>query len=369
MAATTERTILAGGCFWGMQQLVRRLPGVVSTRVGYSGGDVKNATYRQPRHARRSDRDHVRPESDELPRPAGVLLPDPRPDDAQPAGKRPRHKLQVGDFLHERGTTPRRRGHHRRRRGLRAVAGQGRDRALARWRFLGGGARAPGLPGTLSERLHLPLRPSALEVATEKRRLTTIAVSVACGAQPHCVCIVVVCQGSSPQMFGGSGRAARSRLTCASARSASTVASSCPGSSLCEVALAWTPPDDLPRELPQFLLGAHALANSRGSAWRGERLVPAQSVKPKERANDHGQDRPEHGSDWRGRRPRRHRRRYRQRAHQAREARQRRGPSTRATRISSTSGWSPTSRGRGFRLSANAAVAVTFEEEQSGKPI
>jgi peptide-methionine (S)-S-oxide reductase len=46
MAATTERAILAGGCFWGIQQLVRRLPGVVSTRVGYSGGDVKNATYR-----------------------------------------------------------------------------------------------------------------------------------------------------------------------------------------------------------------------------------------------------------------------------------------------------------------------------------
>jgi peptide-methionine (S)-S-oxide reductase len=46
MTAATERAILAGGCFWGMQQLVRRLPGVVSTRVGYSGGDVKNATYR-----------------------------------------------------------------------------------------------------------------------------------------------------------------------------------------------------------------------------------------------------------------------------------------------------------------------------------
>ena len=46
MAVNKERAILAGGCFWGMQQLVRRLPGVVSTRVGYSGGDVKNATYR-----------------------------------------------------------------------------------------------------------------------------------------------------------------------------------------------------------------------------------------------------------------------------------------------------------------------------------
>ncbi|MDH4988540.1 peptide-methionine (S)-S-oxide reductase MsrA [Aminobacter anthyllidis] len=43
---TTEQAILAGGCFWGMQDLIRRLPGVVSTRVGYSGGDVENATYR-----------------------------------------------------------------------------------------------------------------------------------------------------------------------------------------------------------------------------------------------------------------------------------------------------------------------------------
>ncbi|MEQ8357086.1 MAG: peptide-methionine (S)-S-oxide reductase MsrA [Kiloniellaceae bacterium] len=42
----TERAVLAGGCFWGMQDLIRRLPGVVRTRVGYSGGDVPNATYR-----------------------------------------------------------------------------------------------------------------------------------------------------------------------------------------------------------------------------------------------------------------------------------------------------------------------------------
>jgi len=41
-----ERAVLAGGCFWGMQELIRHLPGVDTTRVGYTGGDVPNATYR-----------------------------------------------------------------------------------------------------------------------------------------------------------------------------------------------------------------------------------------------------------------------------------------------------------------------------------
>jgi peptide-methionine (S)-S-oxide reductase len=43
---TEERAVLAGGCFWGMQDLIRRIKGVVSTRVGYTGGTVANATYR-----------------------------------------------------------------------------------------------------------------------------------------------------------------------------------------------------------------------------------------------------------------------------------------------------------------------------------
>jgi peptide-methionine (S)-S-oxide reductase len=46
MTTHTETALLAGGCFWGMQDLLRRRPGILSSRVGYSGGDVPNATYR-----------------------------------------------------------------------------------------------------------------------------------------------------------------------------------------------------------------------------------------------------------------------------------------------------------------------------------
>jgi hypothetical protein len=46
MDGSNERAVLAGGCFWGMQDLIRSFPGVISTRVGYTGGKVANATYR-----------------------------------------------------------------------------------------------------------------------------------------------------------------------------------------------------------------------------------------------------------------------------------------------------------------------------------
>ena len=68
-----EKAILAGGCFWGMQDLIRKLPAVISTRVGYTGGDVPNATY-----------PNLRLGVDELPEHLGIFFPDPRSDDEEP---------------------------------------------------------------------------------------------------------------------------------------------------------------------------------------------------------------------------------------------------------------------------------------------
>jgi peptide-methionine (S)-S-oxide reductase len=71
---TQERAVLAGGCFWGMQDLIRRHDGVISTRVSYTGGDVPERDVSQPRHTCRSDRNCLRPREDKLPQAVGILF-------------------------------------------------------------------------------------------------------------------------------------------------------------------------------------------------------------------------------------------------------------------------------------------------------
>ncbi len=87
MAHPSETAILAGGCFWGMQDLIRRLPGVISTRVGYTGGDTPDATYRN--HGNHAEAIEITFDPDQLsyrdlPR---VLLPGPRSHDGEPTGQ------------------------------------------------------------------------------------------------------------------------------------------------------------------------------------------------------------------------------------------------------------------------------------------
>jgi hypothetical protein len=80
---TTEKAVLAGGCFWGMQDMFRRLRGVASTRVGYTGGDIANPSYGNHQGARRSNRDRLRSRG----RRPRTFLPGPRPDNLRAAGK------------------------------------------------------------------------------------------------------------------------------------------------------------------------------------------------------------------------------------------------------------------------------------------
>ena len=178
MSQTTERAVLAGGCFWGVQDLIRKRPGVISTRVGYTGGDVANATYRN--HGSHAE--------------AIEIIFDPEQESF-------RDLLEFFFQIHD-PTTKNRQGNdigasyrsaifytddEQRRIAEDTIAdvdasglwpGQGGHRGRPRRPVLGSRARAPGLPPALSGRLHLPLRAAELEapppggqrlIATEHR--------------------------------------------------------------------------------------------------------------------------------------------------------------------------------------------------------
>ena len=101
MASSTERAVLAGGCFWGMQDLIRRYPGVISTRVGYTGGEVPNATYRN--HGNHAEAIEITydPDADQLSQAARVLLSDSRSIDPEPSRQRYGRELSLSYLLHK----------------------------------------------------------------------------------------------------------------------------------------------------------------------------------------------------------------------------------------------------------------------------
>ena len=164
-----KKAILAGGCFWGMQDLIRKQPGVVSTRVGYTGGQNANATYRNhPGHAEAIEIIYDPSQTDFR----NLLefffqIHDPTTKNRQ--GNDVGTSYRSAIFYRRRRAEARRAGHHRRCRRVRAVAGQGGHRGDAGERLLGGRARAPGLPRALPERLHLPLPAAGLEAAEAAR--------------------------------------------------------------------------------------------------------------------------------------------------------------------------------------------------------
>ena len=163
MSETTEKAILAGGCFWGMQDLIRRRPGVLSTRVGYTGGDVPNATYRN--HGSHAE--------------AIEIIFDPEQISY-------RDLLEFFFQVHD-PTTRNRQGNdvglsyrsaifylndEQKQVAFDTIAdveasglwpGKVVTEVRAGRAVLGSGARAPGLPRALSQRLHLPLRAARLE--------------------------------------------------------------------------------------------------------------------------------------------------------------------------------------------------------------
>ena len=165
MTSSTERAILAGGCFWGMQDLIRKMPGVLSTRVGYSGGDVLNATYRN--HGTHAE--------------AIEIVVDPSVVSY-------RTLLEFFFQIHD-PTTRNRQGNDTGtsyRSGIYYTSAEQKRaaedtiadvEASGLWPgkvvtevalagpFLGSRARTPRLPGKISRRVHLPFRPPELETS------------------------------------------------------------------------------------------------------------------------------------------------------------------------------------------------------------
>ena len=106
-AQQTEVAVLAGGCFWGVEDILRDVPGVIDTDVGYTGGWLVNPTYDDTHDSKSGHAEAVRvtfdPVGAQLRGPArAVVLQAARPDHAQPPGQRHRDAVPLGDLSRRR---------------------------------------------------------------------------------------------------------------------------------------------------------------------------------------------------------------------------------------------------------------------------
>ncbi len=161
-APTLETAILAGGCFWGMEEILRKIPGVLDTEAVYTGGTTPNPTYEDLHDGTTGHAEAVKvifdPQRALVRRSAReVVLPHARPDDEEPARQRRRLAVSLGDFRDVARAAEDRRGSEgaRRRLGQVEASDRHRDRRCGPGDARGG--VPPGLLGEASGRVHLSL--------------------------------------------------------------------------------------------------------------------------------------------------------------------------------------------------------------------
>jgi methionine-S-sulfoxide reductase len=163
MTVSAERAVLAGGCFWGVQDLLRRYPGVISTRVGYTGGEVPNATYSN--HGNHAEAIEITfdPQTISFRKLLEFFfqIHDPSTLNRQGNDRGASYRSAIFYTSDEQ----KRIRHYCRCRCFRPLAGQSCHRGGARRTVLGGRARASGLSGEISRRVYLSLHSAELDAA------------------------------------------------------------------------------------------------------------------------------------------------------------------------------------------------------------